>query len=662
MGTDRGCGSCHAKDQPHKLVRKDLLACERCHGESVWKPAKPTMQFNHDDRKDAAMPLLGQHKDVACTKCHAKNVYKLPFARPDSCGNAGCHQSPHDGHLFGVRPCEWCHSPTFKDLKNIQVFDHTERTRFDLGPAHRKIKCEQCHTKSLGEVKPNRACEQCHAKDSHHGDRFKEFGSPPRCETCHPSGGPKFTPNNFNHGAHTKFKLEFKHAEQTCRACHRGSSPSDFERFTLNPNKDCKSCHAHAKVHSDEEHPDGKYKSSQCLQCHRNGGNPGQKDKSPLLAEVHGPNGRFPLIKRHKDVACASCHTGRDSKGKTSFSELKPNCNAAGQCHEDSLHKGTLGEKCMTCHVSGIWDALKFDHDKPFPKDAKGKVDAFPLKGEHKKNKCEACHPQRKFAEAPTTCAAEGCHKEDDAHKRPARRQVRAVPRRDRRQHLQPQHDVGVQARRQAPDRAVLRLPPVGDVQAAADRLLRLPPRAGRPQGPVRHRLRAVPHHPDVGRRQAAARRRRLLAQGHARQHRVRALPPRQPAARRQRQPVHQLPPPGRHPQQLAVAALRRVPHPVVVRAGAVRSRPGGLQPHRPAPHDRVLRLPQERQLRRAVAAVRGCHHDDARKTAVGTDGAAPPAGTINTHFTTLTCASCHSANTWLGAPGVAVGRESVCR
>jgi len=419
MGTDRLCGSCHTKDQPHKFERKDMLACERCHNESVWKPSKATLQFNHDDRKDAGMPLLGSHRDVACAKCHPKNVFNLPAAKPDSCGNTGCHQSPHDGHLFGARPCEWCHSPTFKTLKNIQVFDHSERTRFDLGPAHRLIKCEQCHTKALGETKPSRACEQCHAKDSHHGDRFSAFGSPPKCETCHPSGGPKFTPSNFNHAARTRFDLKFKHAEQSCRACHRGKGPADFEKFAFDPNKDCKSCHAHAKVHSDDQHPDGKYKSSQCLQCHTNGGDPQMRTgkDNKLLTDVHGNSGTFPLIKKHKDVPCADCHTGRDAKGKTSFSDLKPDCNAAGQCHEDSLHKATLGAKCNVCHTSGTWDALKFDHNQPFPPDAKGKVAAFPLKGEHKNNKCEACHPDRKFVEAGTTCAAAGCHLDDDAHK-----------------------------------------------------------------------------------------------------------------------------------------------------------------------------------------------------------------------------------------------------
>jgi hypothetical protein len=419
MGTDRLCGACHAKEQPHKFERKDMMACERCHTESVWKPAKSTLQFDHDDRKDAAMPLLGSHKDVSCSKCHVKNVFNLPATKPDTCGNTGCHQSPHDGHLFGARPCEWCHSPTFKTLKSFQAFDHSERTRFDLGPGHKKLKCEQCHTKALGLDKPKAVCEQCHAKDSRHQDRFKEFGSPPKCDSCHPSGGAKWTPSAFKHGERTRFDLKYKHAEVSCRTCHRGKGPADFERFTFDPNKECKSCHAHAKVHADAQHPDGLYKSSQCLQCHLNGGRieTDTRPDNPIIKVAHGPNGRFPLIKKHKDVVCTDCHTGRDAKNKTSFSNLSPNCNAAGQCHEDSLHQGTLGAKCVACHVSGTWDALKFDHDLPFPKDAKGKVASFPLKGEHKNNKCEACHPARKFTTAATTCSAEGCHKDDDAHK-----------------------------------------------------------------------------------------------------------------------------------------------------------------------------------------------------------------------------------------------------
>jgi len=422
MGTDRLCGSsgCHNNDQPHKFERKDMLACERCHGESVWKPAKTAAQqkFNHDDRKDAAMPLFGSHKDVACGKCHPKAVFNRPDADPDSCGNSGCHASPHDGHLFNKRDCEWCHSPTFKTLKE-QNFDHTEKTRFDLGPAHRKIPCYNCHTKALGEGKPTGACEQCHAKDNRHGDRFDAYGSPPRCATCHPSGGPKWTPKSFAHGRQTKFSLTGKHGDVSCRACHRGKGPADFEKFTnvMNGNKvECMNCHEHKNVH------DRQYTNNSCTQktgasgCHSDAGKMEFNYKN-LTERYHGPASNFPLIKGHKGVPCGDCHTGRKNKGTTTFDKIPADCNASGKCHEDSLHKGTLGEECVACHTSGVWDALKFDHDEPFPDDAEGEVKQFPLKGAHKELECEACHPARKYAEAPAQCSADGCHAEDDAHK-----------------------------------------------------------------------------------------------------------------------------------------------------------------------------------------------------------------------------------------------------
>lgn len=419
MGTDKLCGSsgCHNNDQPHKFDRKDMLACERCHSESVWKPAKSpaNQKFNHDDRKDAAMPLFGSHKDVACSKCHAKSVFNLPAPDPDACGNSGCHTSPHDGHLFNKRDCEWCHSPTFKTLKE-QNFDHSEKTKFDLGPAHRKIQCYNCHTKAIGEGKPNPACELCHAKDNRHGDRFKQFGEPPRCAVCHPSGGPKFTPKSFNHDRNTNFNLTGKHGDVGCRSCHRGKGPSDFERFTDLINSkgqaSCMGCHEHKDVH------DKKYKNEDCTRggCHTGAGKL-EFDYKKLTELYHGAQSNFPLIKGHKGVPCADCHTGRKKKGQTTFDKIPADCNASGKCHEDSLHKGSLGEQCVLCHTSGTWDALKFDHDEPFPDDAKGEVKSFPLKGAHKDNDCEACHPKRQFAETPATCAAEGCHADDDAHK-----------------------------------------------------------------------------------------------------------------------------------------------------------------------------------------------------------------------------------------------------
>ncbi|MEZ4358902.1 MAG: cytochrome c3 family protein [Kofleriaceae bacterium] len=402
LGQDKLCGSCHKDDQPHGFERRDMMACERCHGESVWKPAKPESQrkFNHDDRKDAAMPLLGSHADVTCTKCHVKAKFNLPFADPDGCGNSGCHKSPHDNHIFGkAKDCEWCHSPTFKKLTDYR-FDHDEKTKFDLGSAHRKMDCYTCHPKSLGEKKPSSSCETeaCHAKDNKHGTRFKEFGDPPACGVCHPSVSWK--PTAFNHDRRTNFKLTDKHATAACRSCHRGKKPDDFERLEgfrwPVPAKDakCMGCHTHAKVH------DKLHKDNECLKCHRNPGDTGGMDRDKLVAAYHGPKAKFPLVKAHRSVACDECHPG----GK--FKETPMECGA--RCHEDSLHKGSLGAECSRCHSPGTWDALRFDHDDDTE---------FKLKGEHKKNACESCHPSREFSGTPKECAAAGCHAADDVHR-----------------------------------------------------------------------------------------------------------------------------------------------------------------------------------------------------------------------------------------------------
>ncbi len=387
LGEDRLCGSCHKKDQPHGFERREMLACERCHGESVWKPPLRKQDFDHNDKRDAAMPLEGSHADVSCAKCHPKSLFNLEAKDPDSCGN--CHDSPHDDHLFGKRDCGWCHSPTYKALEKFR-FDHDARTKFDLG-AHRKLDCYECHTKKLGEKKPDRTCEGCHVKDNKHGDRFKEFGSPPACAVCHPSTSWK--PTAFNHDKKTRFKLTGRHDEVDCRACHRGKKPDDFERFDAK-RVGCMGCHQHKDVH------DGQWKDSQCTDCHKGAG---QVELTKGSVDVyHGPKSRFPLVKAHKFVKCTQCHP------KDSYKNTPMECGA--RCHEDSLHKGTLGEACTPCHSPGLWDAVRFDHTDDTD---------WPLTGLHKKVvDCDDCHPNKaEYSTTPTDCSAQGCHAKDDAHK-----------------------------------------------------------------------------------------------------------------------------------------------------------------------------------------------------------------------------------------------------
>jgi len=124
---------------------------------------------------------------------------------------------------------------------------------------------------------------------------------------------------------------------------------------------------------------------------------------------AHGPNGTYPLVKGHKAVPCDQCHDTRNAKGKVSFEHVETNCNGKN-CHDGDPHGGKLDPKCESCHFPGTWEALKFDHDKPFRSGW-----SFPLRGMHKTQACDACHANRDFATAPVACV--GCHAGDDAHR-----------------------------------------------------------------------------------------------------------------------------------------------------------------------------------------------------------------------------------------------------
>ena len=386
MGEDRYCGSCHKDEQPHGFSRREMMACDRCHTESVWKPEKKVMEFDHDDPKDANMPLEGSHVDVRCSKCHPRARFNLKKQDPDFCGN--CHKSPHNGHLFDKKECAWCHSPNYRKLDAVR-FDHAKRTRFDLAGTHGKLKCYDCHTRSLATAVPDKSCERCHAEDNRHKTRFEAFGEPPKCELCHPSSSWK--PKIFNHNKRTRFELSGNHAKAECRACHRGQSPSDFERFDPRT-VGCRGCHRHKNVH------DGEFQDNQCLECHKD---PGATEIRPETVDrYHGPESRFPLVEGHTKVKCAQCHIN------DVYENTPMECGV--RCHEDSLHRGSLGDECSRCHSGGVWQGTRFDHTEDT---------SWPLNGLHKNvPRCDDCHPGRQFADTPKECAASGCHAKDDVH------------------------------------------------------------------------------------------------------------------------------------------------------------------------------------------------------------------------------------------------------
>jgi hypothetical protein len=333
------------------------------------------------------MKLIGSHADVSCNKCHPSSRFNLKTKNPDFCGN--CHKSPHNGHLFDKKDCDWCHSPTMSSMRQ-HSFDHARRTKFEQTGAHKKVGCYECHTKSLGAKVPKRVCEACHDDDNVHQNRFSDFGKPPRCDACHPQTSFKDA-LTFNHNARTSFALRGKHQRASCRGCHRGKNAADFERF--DPAKvGCMGCHAHAKVH------DGQFKDAQCLECHQTEGSRMQTAESVDI--YHGPDSQFPLVDGHEGVDCTSCHIDDQYKGTPR--------ECGSRCHED-VHETKLGDACSQCHRPGVWEPERFDHAEDTQ---------WPLKGMHQEVKeCESCHKGDITFQAPTTCSAEGCHATDDVHK-----------------------------------------------------------------------------------------------------------------------------------------------------------------------------------------------------------------------------------------------------
>jgi hypothetical protein len=244
LGTERACIGCHESRDRHRT----RLACERCHVDAGWRPAKPTLDFEHSK----AMPLLGAHAGVACMKCHTDGVFQIHAGTCRSC-HADPHVYPEHDPVWSK--CEGCHAATARTFAEI-TFDHAEGTKVSLG-AHKKLRCIACHA-SRDKVTECAAChdgvQPAQRTVSQHAGRFGNRG----CQQCHTPVAWR-TGARFDHRA-TGFPLVGKHGTIGCRACHRGTSPAAFEN--LSKQATCIGCHAHQKVH------DNKYANDDCMKCH----------------------------------------------------------------------------------------------------------------------------------------------------------------------------------------------------------------------------------------------------------------------------------------------------------------------------------------------------------------------------------------------------------
>jgi hypothetical protein len=249
IGEPNECVSCHG---PH---HGGLTDCAHCHNTTAFKP--PTFRHYWVFR------LVGQHRYLACTKCHPGRRYAHAIGQPDSC--VSCH-GPHHG---GLTDCASCHTP-----RGFQPPDFKHSSVWPLTGKHAELACTKCHPGSdfAHPIGSPDHCTNCHGV--HHGNQTE-------CEKCHTTAG--FKPSKKIE--HPVFPaLGGEHAKRSCSLCHPGLNFSSA--------RPCNDCHTAPHVGPTD-----------CLRCHR----------PTVWTDIHfhhadiGYHTQYPI-----EDACPKCHTEGD--------------------------------------------------------------------------------------------------------------------------------------------------------------------------------------------------------------------------------------------------------------------------------------------------------------------------------------------------------------
>jgi len=258
-------------------------------------------------------------------------------------------------------------------------FDHS-KTEYLLDGKHSGITCRSCHNAQhisssaralLGNKDLNRtyfglspSCITCH-QDKHQG----RFGT--ECKTCHSTvdwKAAKIDQQSFDH-SRTRYPLTGAHREVDCQKCHTAGDDGK-PRFAGIQFAACSACHL-------DPHK-GEFKQG-CESCHTTA----TWKKSKFASTFDHSKTQFPLLGKHIEVPCLSCHKNPDFKSPIAH-------QACADCHKPDPHSGQFlkrpdGGRCESCHTVQGWIPTTFtaaDHAKT----------AFPLAFPHQKVACAACH------------------------------------------------------------------------------------------------------------------------------------------------------------------------------------------------------------------------------------------------------------------------------
>jgi hypothetical protein len=147
-GLSTDCISCHAKDDAHQ--GEFGTGCNTCHNTDAWLPAT----FDHSK---TTFPLTGAHIGLACSQCHASQV----FTGLNSF-YASCHSDPsyHAG-LFTGMVCDQCHNTRAWSPAAFNMA-HPNSCGEVTCINHERATCRDCHPSELASA----TCLKCHSSNN----------------------------------------------------------------------------------------------------------------------------------------------------------------------------------------------------------------------------------------------------------------------------------------------------------------------------------------------------------------------------------------------------------------------------------------------------------------------------------------------------------------
>ena len=286
------------------------------------------------------------------------------------------------------------------------------------------VDCNKCHAAGYGV--PNDKCLSCHTHQplrrriqAGRGFHASEDVKGKECRSCHPehieeppgSGRGRRTlvdwkpfggKRNFDHDL-AGWPLEGQHRYQKCEKCHTDKYPKSKLRSYLGQRQECTTCHFGTPKESgpggENPHRFTDVGLTDCRICHDFSG---WRINSLKATQFDHSKTDYPISGFHTERRCVGCH-----KDLSKFEVEEDSSDCIG-CHEDS-HRSVVSHEraCSSCHTMEVkFRKTIYDH---------GKESGWPLRGKHRRNRCQDCHKIDSPPKAPNK-ACVTCHK--DVHKK----------------------------------------------------------------------------------------------------------------------------------------------------------------------------------------------------------------------------------------------------